>query len=115
MTDSELLTAAIGVATCLDVDGKPAFADVVRRLVERVEKLERERDVLNGTTCAEEMADGNGPCGICSTCWRARVEVAESKLRCSKCGHDLTSCHNCYRQAVHKWMNSIDSTGDEHG
>lgn len=36
----------------------------------RIATLEAERDVLNGAWCAENQAEGRGPCGACVTCLR---------------------------------------------
>lgn len=37
----------------------------------RLEMAEAERDVLNGSACATEQADGCGPCGVCKDCLKA--------------------------------------------
>lgn len=48
--------------------------------IERIEMLEAERDVANGTACAEEQADGKGPCGVCRNCARAERDEARREL-----------------------------------
>lgn len=45
-------------------------------LIAERDQLKVELAVSNGTACAEEQADGNGPCGICRTCYARRVEKA---------------------------------------
>jgi hypothetical protein len=45
-------------------------------LQERIVFLQAEADVLNGTACAEEQRNGNGPCGACSTCYRGMLAAA---------------------------------------
>lgn len=50
----------------------------------RVAELEAEVAVLSGTACAEEQAEGNGPCGACRTCRNKRIaelEAENAKLR----------------------------------
>ena len=48
--------------------------------MERIEMLRAERDVANGTACAEEQADGKGPCGVCRNCARAERDEARREL-----------------------------------
>lgn len=47
-----------------------AVDEMVDLLQDRVAALEAERDVLNGAWCAENQAEGRGPCGACVTCLR---------------------------------------------
>ena len=55
-------------------------------------------EVLDGTSCAQEQADGNGPCGICTSCLRARLEQAEALLDQHRRFHNNVGCPGaeCY-------------------
>ena len=44
---------------------------------EEIERLQARAAVLDGSACAEEQAEGNGPCGVCTQCLRARVAELE--------------------------------------
>lgn len=48
------------------------------RLRAKNDQLKAEIDVVRGTACAEEQQDGNGPCGICITCYERRLHEALS-------------------------------------
>lgn len=65
----------------LDREGRIRSSDYDKALIE---ELEAEVAVLSGTACAEEQAEGNGPCGACRTCRNKRItelEAREAKLR----------------------------------
>ena len=44
-------------------------------------RLRDEVAVLNGSACNEERIAGNGPCGICTQCYRERIAHLTGKER----------------------------------
>ncbi len=40
----------------------------------KLEAAEAERDVLNGSWCANNITEGRGACGVCKTCLRSELE-----------------------------------------
>jgi hypothetical protein len=50
----------------------PAVADAVETLTTRIA-------VLDGSACAEEQSEGNGPCGVCKDCLRGQVSTLTRK------------------------------------
>ncbi|MHA2062999.1 MAG: hypothetical protein ACXABY_01325 [Candidatus Thorarchaeota archaeon] len=41
---------------------------------EKAEAVETKLSVLDGSSCAEQQAEGNGPCGACTICLRAEIK-----------------------------------------
>lgn len=75
----------------LDREGRIRSSDYDKALIE---ELEAEVAVLSGTACAEEQAEGNGPCGACRTCRNKRItelEAENTKLRKCVAAADATS------------------------
>jgi len=66
-------------------------------------QFEIEADVLSGRSCAEEQADGNGPCGACQNCLRARIKDIEAASNLLQVGlaHSESRC-----QAMREELNA---------
>lgn len=74
------------------IDGRSAaFKKVLEAPCGEQRELAR-LSVLDGTACAEEQASGNGPCGVCVTCYRRIIEEYETALAAiiRKCGQNET-------------------------
>lgn len=52
----------------------------VKRLQQQLDQKTAEVDVIRGTACAEGIAEGDGPCGICLTCKDGKIKMLTNLL-----------------------------------
>ncbi len=79
-------------------------------LMERIMMLEAERDVANGTACAEEQADGKGPCGACRNCARAERDeaVADATVLAHAYTTDSRPPQNIVDRSIRRGKDALD-------